>query len=161
MEDFLPMKGFYGIENITSCSLICKPFSNITLSSTCTTRNLCRCTGLESDIALYNPSLSPITTKVALQAPLRSFNTFSIKSLSFVSSMLFFITIICYYVWTHKFDQSDKYKTISQIISFFCMLSTKTHDKQPLATQIRSIMEQEKKHLQLCAKLAKQNVVLQ
>jgi hypothetical protein len=34
-------------------------------------------------------------------------------------------------------------------------------NKQQLATQIRSILGQEKKHLQLCTKLAKQNAILQ
>ena len=33
-------------------------------------------------------------------------------------------------------------------------------NKQKLATQIRSILGQEKKHLQLCTKLAKQNAIL-
>lgn len=41
------------------------------------------------------------------------------------------------------------------------MKRSKVKNKQQLATQIRSILGQEKKHLQLCTRLAKQNAVLQ
>jgi hypothetical protein len=41
------------------------------------------------------------------------------------------------------------------------MKKSKFKNKQQLATQIKSILGQEKKHLQLCTKLAKQNAILQ
>ena len=42
--------------------------------------------GLESAIAWYRPSLSPIITMTVLHVAPRSFTTFPIKSFSFVSS---------------------------------------------------------------------------
>lgn len=65
----------------------------------------------------------------------------------------------------------------SEAIEFLCLVETgevthyevldailkksKFKNKQQLATQIKSILGQEKKHLRLCTKLAKQNAILQ